>query len=107
MMKSDIEEIIKLIGNNYENYHFVGTCMGGLISTLYIMDNPSKVKSLSLLSPLFTLDDAFLNIDTHNEFSKKKLESLKKYGQFKMGNQVEGPNTYAEIKNIRKTFYDK
>ncbi len=105
-MKNDIKEIINKIGAKYQSYHFVGTCMGGLISALYIMENPAKVASLSLFSPLFTLDDAFLN-PSKNEFSRKKEREIKKYGQFHMGNQVEGIETYKEILSLRPTFYQK
>ncbi len=105
-MRDDIKEILEQIGGNYQNYHFVGTCMGGLISALYIMDNPLKVKSLSLFSPLFTLDQAFLRSDSNDTFSYHKRQVIKNGGQFRMGNQVEGIKTYQEVASFRPMFYE-
>lgn len=104
-MKDDLKEVLRQVKSSYNftNIHLVGTCMGGLVSTLYTIENPNEVKSLTLFSPLFTLDSSFLKPD--NEFALKKQNTISEGKQFRIGNAVEGPSTTAEIANIRKDFY--
>ena len=104
-MKDDLKEVLNQVKTryNFTNIHLVGTCMGGLVSTLYTIENSQDVKSLTLFSPLFTLDSSFLKPD--NKFAMKKHEVLASGTQFRMGNAVEGPQTIAEIADIRTHFY--
>ena len=104
-MADDLAEVLYLIKReyNYSNIHLVGTCMGGLVSTLYVFNHPNSVNSLTLFSPLYTLDSAFLHPD--NEFAIHKHEVVMAGGQYKIGNAVEGLHTLAGIENLRKDFY--
>lgn len=105
-MKDDLREIVQsmIYQNHYANIHLVGTCMGGLVSSLYATQNPDKVKSLTLFSPLFTFGSTFLHPD--NEFAEKKAQIIYAGKQFRMGKAVEGIKTYEEIAYIRQFFYE-
>ena len=106
-MKDDLKEVLEQVNlvHDYPNVHLVGTCMGGLVSSLYAIENPEKVKSLTLFSPLLAFDAVFLH--PHSEFGVHKYNMIHSGKQFRMDNAVEGMNTQNEIENISKTFYEK
>ena len=104
-MAHDLKEVIEEINKDgrFKNIHLVGTCMGGLVSALYLINYPNIVKSLTLFSPLYLFDQVFLH--PVNKFGIHKQEIITSGKQYRMGNAVEGPNTIAEIASIRKYFY--
>ncbi len=104
LLAKDLEEVISQVNKDgrFQNVHLVGTCMGGLVSALYTMDNPDKVKSLTLFSPLFTLEQAFMKPKLEKQIDKKAVVDSGK--QFRMGNAVEGLSTYEEVDKILKYF---
>ena len=106
-MAQDLAEVIEKINENnrYKNIHLVGTCMGALVSALYLINYPNDVKSLTLFSPLYTFDPVFLH--PINDFSIKKREVIASGKQYRMGNAVEGEKTIAEIASIKDDFYKK
>lgn len=105
-MAQDLNEIITSINSDKKyNIHLVGTCMGGLVSALYLINYPNDVKSLTLFSPLYTFDPVFLH--PANEFNIRKHETIAAGKQYHMGNAVEGAKTMQEIAEISKTFYEK
>ena len=106
-MQDDLSEVIEQMQTLYQfsAIHLVGTCMGGLVSTLYALNNPNMVKSLTLFSPLFTFDYSFFH--PSDDFTKNKLAVIAAGRQHRMGNAVEGPKTIEEITKIKKDFYDR
>lgn len=104
-MSEDLEEIIEEMKRHYTNIHLVGTCMGGLVASLYALEHEKNIQSLTLFSPLFTFDSTFLHPD--NEFAIHKSKLIAAGNQFRMGNAVEGPKTYQEIAYIRQAFYEQ
>ena len=106
-MAHDLKEVIDELNKSgrYKNIHLVGTCMGGLVSALYLIHYPNNVKSLTLFSPLFLFDQVFLH--PVNEFGVHKQEIIKDGKQYHMGNAIEGAKTIAEIASIKDYFYKK
>lgn len=104
-MKDDLQEILNELKqkNDFKRVHLVGTCMGGLVASLYALENPSQVQSLTLFSPLFTFASTFLEPD--NDFAKHKYDTIYSGKKFRMGNAVEGLKTYEEIYHISQYFY--
>ena len=106
-MKDDLDTVINQMKNSegYEKINLVGTCMGGLVSCLYAVEKPENVNSLTLFSPLLTLDEVFIN--PQNDFGKKKQEILHSGKQFRMGNCVEGIETEKEVASFMNEFLKK
>ncbi len=106
-MKDDLVEVLQQLKyiKSFPNIHLVGTCMGGLVASLYAIENPENIKSLTLFSPLLAFDAVFLKPES--EFGVKKFNIINSGGQFRMGNAVEGMNTQKEIEFISQTFYKK
>ena len=106
-MAHDLKEVIDELNKSgrYKNIHLVGTCMGGLVSTLYLINHPNNVKSLTLFSPLFLFDQVFLH--PVNEFGIHKQEIINDGKQYRMGNAIEGTKTIVEIASIKDYFYKK
>lgn len=106
-MKDDLNDILFQIQDMFGalDVHLVGTCMGGLVASLYAIEHKECVKSLALFSSLFTFEPTFLT--PSSDFAKNKRHVIENGEQFRMGNAVEGVKTYSGISEIHKYFYSE